>query len=1106
MDKLILERAQSATLARDFTLAARLYKTLLKQEPENVSLHKALGGIYVKNGEDSKALPYYENVLTYAKDDIEALTSMGGIYRRLKEYEKSTAILERALETGEKTADVNYSLGFTYKEMGNYDDAIDCFESVVAEKPSDVLAYNHLGAIYTAKKDYAKAVQSFRRGLQTDPNHPILHYNLAHTYESQKNYQEAIKEYEMSLKAKPGWIEAIEDYVKLLIKCSKTRTAFDKVQQSVQLYPTNPELHSLLGSVYLKQYDFDNAVESFKKADNYKSDDAKILIGLAESLEKSDKFEQAAAYASKAHEILPDDKYIGKKYTHIMLSANKYDEALEEINKSIEHEKGKKDPRLLDALAQYYICTGNENHAQILFEQISAINPGYQHHLLEAARRYYQKGDTKNAENYVNKYNEGKVPLNPAAYNLLGRIAERNGDDRKAMEAFRKGTEGGMVNVQGKKETQRLKVKMESNQRFADLQNDSFVRADEAKAQALAEMEALEESKKIDDTLEIENEDQLVNNSDEAFDFNILGDDVPATENEEIEEEIMENPDNEEDVVSDTEVPLLAELGEDEGLNPFDDIMSDTDSILDEEKPEPEPDNDFTYDKNETPESHMDDVSDFANVDGLFGGNEPSESEKAFGETSDTPLTGNPANPVFDNEIEPGEDGISFGNDDFSDVDSLFSGAGASEAKKASGELGETPGLTDGAEVKSSGAAPSLNETETSGFPTVSDLTDFEDRLQRMEENARHSDFATDAMAEDAIIAARRAEESLRELEQEQAQLREDVSRVADERTEQVMQYAEEKAREVMEKAEESARRMIDEEINGSYSDLGTEFGEPAFGEETITDPFGDEIIFDSVDTFFETETSDVPETDGAESEMTETEISGSAESEEEIVFDDVNCLLGDDASAADDETETYAISDEEIAEKFFTDFDFPTVNNLFDYENEIEAEDSGTVVFHDEEETFGNVENLGDVSEENKTETETETEPSPLGLGSGFLSEIADKLEDKEAAKKYASELVLFKKLRELTESLPDEDRESFLRSKNRLLLDYVIARLSGKAGLFEVADQIAEKTVETSGLSGEMLSKSVIEKLSVLSESLEDKNLASALQDAAADLLKKL
>ena len=116
-NQLLLSRARSATLARDFDLAARLYRQLLRKDRNNVELLKQLGNLYMKSGRDDLALPVFKNIVGLSKDDFDSLITLGGIYRRLKMYEDSIAILEQALIFDSGNPQVSYNLGFTYKIM-----------------------------------------------------------------------------------------------------------------------------------------------------------------------------------------------------------------------------------------------------------------------------------------------------------------------------------------------------------------------------------------------------------------------------------------------------------------------------------------------------------------------------------------------------------------------------------------------------------------------------------------------------------------------------------------------------------------------------------------------------------------------------------------------------------------------------------------------------------------------------------------------------------------------------------------------------------------------------------------------------------------------------
>ncbi|MCQ2577827.1 MAG: tetratricopeptide repeat protein [Treponema sp.] len=448
MDNMIIERAKTAAIARDFALAARLYKGELKKDPNNMEILRALADIYVKSGEDEKAIPYYENLLTFNSHDVMSMNSLGAIYRRLKQYEKSIDILTKALDEDEKTAVINYTLGFTYKDMGNLEDAIDCFENVITENPNDVLAYNHLGVIYTSLKEYIKAEATFRRGLQIDPNHPIIQYNLAHTYEGLKDYTSAGRCYELALKSKPGWTDAVKDYASLLISCKKTIQASANVKKACAIYPRDAELQSLLGRIYLKQFDWENAEKAFTKAHNVKPNDLIILSGLAEACEKNGNAVKAAEYLKEAAEKPDAQTDLKKQYAHILLTAKNLGLAYQIIQEM--HEANPNDVEVLDLRAQYAICLGDTGRVAECFDEIGKKFPDYAHHYLDGARRYFQNESYEEAFKLVYEYSNRRNN-NAAAYNLKGDIYVAQKNYRMAICTFWEAVATAEENVAAKK-------------------------------------------------------------------------------------------------------------------------------------------------------------------------------------------------------------------------------------------------------------------------------------------------------------------------------------------------------------------------------------------------------------------------------------------------------------------------------------------------------------------------------------------------------------------------------------------------------------------------------------------------------------------------------
>ena len=565
---LILTRAKSASIAHDFTTAARLYKELLSDDQSNVEYLKQLGSIYVQAGEDEKAIPYYQQIITFYPHYVEAMNSLGAIYRRLKRYEESIEILQRALDEDRQLPTVNYNLGFTYKEMGNYKDAIDSFEKVIHSNPDDVLAYNHLGSIYFAQKDYQKSIASYKRGLQIDHNHPILNYNLAHCYEASNNVADAIRCYKLALKTRPGWKDAIKDYTVLLMSVSDNKEAADIIKQGIKLYPNNTEMLILLGDIYLNNYDYSEAEKIFKKASSLEPGNVKSLIGLSKALEKSDKSEYALDAIMSALKLEPENQVAQKQYAQSLLSEKDYDEAKNVID-SLDKPENSKDLQLLDLNGQYYICKDNEEKAKVYYDKIKHINHHYKDYMINAANRFAQRGKYEKAEIYASEYLVHR-PESVDGYNTMGKINYLKEDYDKAMEYYKKGLKLGKNNAQAEKWIKTISDQVNREKLFAE-------KVEEIEEEAAKE-ESLKEAQNSNENNDAETDD---------FDFSVIGSTSPLQEGltkeeddiwnvgDEDEEALEENSLEEEKKESEDKKlpqenePKMVELANDEELADF---------------------------------------------------------------------------------------------------------------------------------------------------------------------------------------------------------------------------------------------------------------------------------------------------------------------------------------------------------------------------------------------------------------------------------------------------------------------------------------------------------------------------------------------------------
>ena len=397
-------RARAAVLSRDFVLAERLYKNLLKKHPENIDLLHELAAMYARCGQYESARIEYERILAANPDDYKSLLHLGGIYRHLHRYTDSVAVLDKALRINPGDMQIYYNLGSTYNLMGNYQEALDCFSTVIDTNPGDILAYNHLGRIYAALGKSSEAVSVYRRGLQMDSNHPVLHYNLARELSLLGRDEEAVQEYEAALRAKPGWSDAINGFALFLISRNRIAQAYDVLQQGLHVSPEDSGLQSTMGTLQLQRGDFDDAASYFKTVLNHNAEDSKALLGLADVYSRNGKIEKSIQVLERLPENFCKDEESRLQYIRILLNNRNYHGAAEEIRKFIS--SGRQTVAVLTVLAEYYICIGDFSRLNQCLKRIEKSFPGYIRHYLPVALRFKQTGDLNQAEFYIKKYLE----------------------------------------------------------------------------------------------------------------------------------------------------------------------------------------------------------------------------------------------------------------------------------------------------------------------------------------------------------------------------------------------------------------------------------------------------------------------------------------------------------------------------------------------------------------------------------------------------------------------------------------------------------------------------------------------------------------------------
>lgn len=1031
--EIVLKRAKNAVLSRDFSLALRIYNSLLKDDPSNTEYLRSVGSIYEKTGDDQKALEYYARILKVSNTDFNALNSIGGIYRRLKIYDKAIMVLQKALATGQNDAEVNYNLGFTYKLMNENKKAIECFESVIDQNPNDVLAYNHLGSIYYQNKEYNKSIMTYKMGLQIDSNHPILHYNLARSYEAINDQSNAVLSYEASLRGKPGWIDAVRDYSDLLLRQNKSKAALEIVKKSIDLHAGMKEPLYLKGKILFAQNNYLMAEESLEAAASDAIQNYEILSLLAQVYEEEERYFEAEEMITKAESIANENEFndAEKIAIQILISAKKFEEAW---SKLVILNDNQKSPMMLDLEGQFYIASGKTEKLESLEKRIIEMKPNFYRYLTDWGKRFLQIGDIETARKYFILHIE-KNKRSIQTWLSLALADEKTGLLEEARTCYEMALKIDSANYLAQEKLNEIgkPLNLRNNSVFENAFEDLSV------GNTIRNLKGASDSNIAAGTMQEDSSDLVIESKTTSENEN----NPPTVEQEETDDEETE------------EIPEMPDA----------DILE----IVTDEIPAEKYDFDGESKSLSQELLEGEELSD-------FGYEMPPEEEEEKEEEKDDETEGNM---VLQNAGDDGNIGTA-GNDG-------NSGNSTNENRDADTTNDESENRASDRTSDDRSPEPEYNAPKQEAYPSESEK-ELREKLAQAEENAMKAMKA----AEKAWDAAQKAADS--------ASAVDNASDYINQMTEDAAKKLQDVTDDLQSKLEEKAETL--ESQDGSENSLAEETAPEDEEYEGATE-------------------GDISE---SETELDETELdeTGSVAPEEEDALCSDDAATSEELAGSDDALSSADAIAPEADEALGSDdaLSLPqTEQNLSDLTDLEGTADESSLESGGEISSDNSEEISSEISESEESIEEHQKYQHVINEVSKLLPYIENILENKEDAQRFKHEVSLFNQLKTMGHFLPEAERREFMTSRIRITLDFLIAKLSGKPGLlktsnslrksgfFEKQDEsISEITEEIQNLSKPELIKKVIGDMKLLTENLDDKELAEGLRKIAAETEDKL
>lgn len=289
---------------------------MLKEYPDNASLHYAQGLVYMKRRTSSD--------VTYIRDSKNLLDEA------IKEFVKAVNI------------DSNYyqaynAMGVATLQLGNSSDAKELFETALKINPQFATAYDNLGNIALINGDLTGAEENFMKSLKYNTHNPTTMYHLGQVAVRQKDYNKALTWLNHSLHINPNSAPALTLQGECYLVQGNQAAAINSFKKAITAKPENSRAYINLANIYQKRSDAEFAMEQLKTvlAINPRYSDA--IMRVADLSLETRKYQQALDYYSK---LVDDSQYgndaiIGLANTYYEMSKDRGDSGDMTTNKEL---------------------------------------------------------------------------------------------------------------------------------------------------------------------------------------------------------------------------------------------------------------------------------------------------------------------------------------------------------------------------------------------------------------------------------------------------------------------------------------------------------------------------------------------------------------------------------------------------------------------------------------------------------------------------------------------------------------------------------------------------------------------------------------------------
>jgi tetratricopeptide (TPR) repeat protein len=185
--------------------AARLFESVLKDEPRNLAALQHLAIIHAGRGEFELAETLFRRAAEAAPDNPDVQSNLGRVLSERGRHEEAVACLNRALALRPGMVEAEFNLGALHHRMGRPRRAIEYLRRVVHRQPDFTAAICLLAAALQQDGKGEEAIAVLTKAAAARPQEAVLRHALGRSQAGAGEIAEARRNFEAAIALQPAW-------------------------------------------------------------------------------------------------------------------------------------------------------------------------------------------------------------------------------------------------------------------------------------------------------------------------------------------------------------------------------------------------------------------------------------------------------------------------------------------------------------------------------------------------------------------------------------------------------------------------------------------------------------------------------------------------------------------------------------------------------------------------------------------------------------------------------------------------------------------------------------------------------------------------------------